>query len=91
MVPVVVTLYVAMAHTCLYGITASTCAALRMLRSWVSYTRSNHSFLIYLYQQTTARGERLKEATVEARRVIDGYRGEKEKQFQDFVKTVRRK
>jgi hypothetical protein len=36
----------------------------------------------------TARGERLKEATVEARRVIDGYREEKEKQFQEFVKTV---
>jgi hypothetical protein len=63
-----------------------------MLRSLVSYTRSKYSFLfIYLYQHTTARGERLKEATVEARRVIDGYRGEKEKQFQDFVKTVRKR
>ncbi|TFJ84335.1 hypothetical protein NSK_004326 [Nannochloropsis salina CCMP1776] len=34
-----------------------------------------------------ARGQRLKEATVEARRVIEGYRDDKEKQFQDFVKT----
>ncbi|GAB5030471.1 v-type g subunit [Nannochloropsis oceanica] len=34
-----------------------------------------------------ARGERLKEATVEARRVIEGYRAEKEEQFQEFVKT----
>lgn len=37
----------------------------------------------------TARGERLKEATVEAKRVIDQYRQEKEKQFEDFVKSVR--
>lgn len=38
---------------------------------------------------STARGERLKEATVEAKRVIDQYRQEKEKQFEDFVKSVR--
>jgi hypothetical protein len=39
--------------------------------------------------QHTARGERLKEATVEAKRVIDQYREEKEKQFKDFVSSVR--
>ena len=38
---------------------------------------------------TIARGERLKEATADAKRVIDGYREEKEKQFKEFVKTVR--
>jgi hypothetical protein len=30
----------------------------------------------------------LKEAAVEARKVIDAYRAEKEKQFDEFVKTV---
>lgn len=40
-------------------------------------------------KNTTARGERLKEATVEAKRVIDQYRQEKEKQFEDYVKSVR--
>lgn len=40
-------------------------------------------------ETTTARGERLKEATVEAKRVIDQYRQEKEKQFEDYVKSVR--
>ena len=36
-----------------------------------------------------ARGERLKEATAEAKRVIAGYRDEKEAQFQEFIKSVR--
>lgn len=35
-----------------------------------------------------ARGERLKEATTEAKRTIDAYREEKEKQFQDLVAKV---
>ncbi len=42
-----------------------------------------------IVSQNTARGERLKEATVEAKRVIDQYRQEKEKSFEDYVKSVR--
>lgn len=37
-----------------------------------------------------ARGERLKEATTEAKRTIDAYREEKEKQFLDLVAKVGR-
>jgi len=58
------------------------------------FTFNRPPFLIYpripyFVRTNTARGERLKEATVEARRVIEGYRAEKEEQFQEFVKTVR--
>lgn len=37
-----------------------------------------------------ARGERLKEATTDAKRTIDAYREEKEKQFLDLVAKVGR-
>lgn len=37
-----------------------------------------------------ARGERLKEATTEAKRTIESYREDKEKQFQELVQKVRR-